>query len=51
MGEILGIVLLAITIIISLPIVGIMFLFAVLWFMDWRQRKFFDKEDQNGKGR
>ena len=44
MDDVIGIILLVITIIISLPIVGIMFLFAVLWFMDWRQRKFFDKE-------
>lgn len=43
MEEILGIILLVITIIVSLPVVGLMLLFAVLWVMDWRQERRFKK--------
>jgi len=43
MEEILGIILLVILIIVSLPIVGIMLLFAILWIMDWRQERRFKK--------
>lgn len=47
MEEILGIILLVVTIIVSLPVVGMMLLFAVLWIMDWRQERRF-KKFQNG---
>lgn len=43
MEEILGIILLVITIIVSLPVVGLMLLFTVLWVMDWRQERRFKK--------
>lgn len=43
MEEVLGIILLVITIIVSLPVVGLMLLFAVLWIMDWRQERRFKK--------
>ena len=47
MEEVLGIILLVVTIIVSLPVVGMMCLFAVLWFLDWRQKRGF-KKIQNG---
>ena len=47
MEEVLGIILLVVTIIVSLPVVGLMLLFAVLWIMDWRQERKF-KKFQNG---
>ncbi len=43
MDDVIGIILLLVTIIVSLPIVGIMLLFAVLWFVDWRQERRFKK--------
>ena len=43
MEEVLGIILLVVTIIVSLLIVGLMLLFAVLWVMDWRQERRFKK--------
>ena len=47
MEEVLGIILLVVTIIVSLPVVGMMLLFAVLWIMNWRQERKF-KKFQNG---
>ena len=47
MDDIIGIILLVITIIVSLPVVGMMLLFAILWIMDWRQERKF-KKFQNG---
>lgn len=47
MEEVLGIILLVVTIIVSLPVVGMMLLFAILWIMDWRQERKF-KKFQNG---
>ena len=47
MDDVIGIILLLVTIIVSLPIVGMMCLFAVLWFLDWRQERKF-KKFQNG---
>ena len=47
MDDVIGIILLVVTIIVSLPIVGMMLLFAVLWIMDWRQGRRF-KKFQNG---
>ena len=43
MEEVLGIILLVVTIIVSLPVVGMMLLFAILWFADWRQERRFKK--------
>lgn len=43
MEEVLGIILLVVIIIASLPVVGMMLLFAVLWIMDWRQERRFKK--------
>ena len=47
MDDIIGIILLVITIIVSLPVVGMMLLFVILWIMDWRQERKF-KKFQNG---
>ena len=47
MDDIIGIILLVVTIIVSLPVVGMMLLFAVLWLADWRQERRF-KKFQNG---
>ena len=47
MDDVIGIILLVVTIIVSLPVVGMMLLFAVLWIMDWRQERKF-KKFQNG---
>ena len=47
MDDVIGIILLVVTIIVSLPVVGMMLLFAVLWIMDWRQERRF-KKFQNG---
>ena len=43
MDDVIGIILLLVTIIVSLPIMGMMLLFAVLWIMDWRQERRFKK--------
>ena len=43
MEEVLGMILLVVTIIVSLPVVGLMLLFAILWFADWRQERRFKK--------
>lgn len=43
MDDIIVIILLVIIIIVSLPVVGMMLLFAVLWVMDWRQKRRFKK--------
>lgn len=47
MDDVIGIILLVITIIVSLPVVGMMLLFAILQIMDWRQERKF-KKFQNG---
>ena len=47
MDDVIGIILLLVTIIVSLPVMGMMLLFAVLWIMDWRQERRF-KKFQNG---
>ena len=47
MDDVIGIILLVVTIIVSLPVVGMMLLFAVLWLADWRQERRF-KKFQNG---
>ena len=39
MEEILGMILLVITIIVSLPVVGLMLFCGLLWFADWRQER------------
>lgn len=43
MEEVLGIILLLVTIIVSLPIVGLMLFYGLLWFVDWRQERKFKK--------
>lgn len=43
MDDVIGIILLVVTIIVSLPVMGMMLLFAVLWIMDWRQERRFKK--------
>lgn len=53
MEEVLGIILLLVTIIVSLPIVGFMIFYGLLWFADWRQeRKFkkYQKEELSKEG-
>ena len=47
MEEILGMILLVIIIIVSLPVVGLMLFCGLLWFADWRQERKF-KKFQNG---
>ena len=47
MEEVLGIILLVVTIIVSLPVVGLMLFCGLLWFVDWRQERKF-KKFQNG---
>lgn len=48
MEEILGIILLVITIIISLPVVGFMAFCGTLWFVDWKQKRKFKKYQKEG---
>ena len=43
MEEVLGIILLVVTIIVSLPVVGLMLFCGLLWFVDWRQERKFKK--------
>ena len=43
MDDVIGIVLLVITIIVSLPVVGFMIFCGILWFVDWRQERKFKK--------
>ena len=43
MEEVLGIILLVVTIIVSLPVVGLMLFCELLWFADWRQERKFKK--------
>lgn len=47
MEEVLGIILLVVTIIVSLPVVGLMFC-GLLWFVDWRQERKFKKYQKEG---
>lgn len=48
MEEVLGIILLVVTIIVSLPIVGFMAFCGILWFVDWRQERKFKKYQKEG---
>lgn len=48
MEEVLGIILLLVTIIVSLPIVGFMIFCGLLWFVDWRQERKFKKYQKEG---
>lgn len=48
MEEVLGIILLLVTIIVSLPIVGLMLFYGLLWFADWRQERKFKKYQKEG---
>lgn len=48
MEEVLGIILLLVTIIVSLPIVGFMIFCGLLWFADWRQERKFKKYQKEG---
>lgn len=43
MEEMVGIILLIVVIVVSLPLVGIMSLIGILLFADWRQEKRFKK--------
>ena len=43
MEEVLGIILLVVTIIVSLLVVGLMLFCGLLWFVDWRQERRFKK--------
>ena len=43
MDDIIGIVLLVVTIIVSLPVVGFMVFCGILWFADWKQERRFKK--------
>ena len=47
MEEVLGIILLVVTIIVSLLVVGLMFC-GLLWFVDWRQERKFKKYQKEG---
>lgn len=48
MEEVLGIILLVVTIIVSLPAVGLMLFCGLLWFADWRQERKFKKYQKEG---
>lgn len=48
MEEVLGIILLVVTIIVSLPVVGLMLFYGLLWFVDWRQERKFKKYQKEG---
>ena len=48
MEEVLGIILLLVTIIVSLPVVGLMLFYGLLWFVDWRQERKFKKYQKEG---
>lgn len=48
MEEIIGIILLVVTIIVSLPIVGFMSFIGILWIIGWRQERRF-KKFQDGR--
>ena len=43
MDDIIGIILLVVIIIVSLPVVGLMLFCGILWFADWRQERKFKK--------
>lgn len=48
MEEILGMILLVITIIVSLSVVGFMVFCGILWFVDWKQERRFKKFQKGG---
>ena len=48
MEEVLGIILLVVTIIVSLPVVELMLFCGLLWFADWRQERKFKKYQKEG---
>ena len=48
MDDVIGIILLVVTIIVSLPVVGFMVFCGILWFADWKQERRF-KKFQDGK--
>ena len=48
MEEIIGMILLIMLIVVSLPLVGIMSLIGILWIADWRQERRF-KKFQDGR--
>ena len=48
MEEVLGIILLIVTIIVSLLVVGLMLFCGLLWFADWRQERKFKKYQKEG---
>lgn len=43
MDDVIGIILLIVTIIVSLPVVGFMVFCGILWFVDWKQERRFKK--------
>ena len=43
MDDVIGIILLVVTIIVSLLVVGLMLFCGLLWFVDWRQERRFKK--------
>ena len=43
MDDVIGIILLVVTIIVSLPVVGFMAFCGILWFADWKQERRFKK--------
>ena len=43
MDDVIGIILLVVTIIVSLPVVGFMVFCGILWFEDWKQERRFKK--------
>lgn len=48
MDDVIGIILLVVTIIVSLPVVGFMVFCGILWFADWRQERRFKKFQKGG---
>lgn len=48
MDDVIGIILLVVTIIVSLPVVGFMVFCGILWLADWGQERRF-KKNQKGE--
>lgn len=48
MDDVIRIILLVVTIIVSLPVVGLMLFYGLLWFVDWRQERKFKKYQKEG---
>ena len=48
MDDVIEIILLVVTIIVSLPVVGFMVFYGILWFADWKRERKFKKYQKEG---